>query len=251
MQKEEEKGLTLLSPAIAIFCSPLQCTHDARALEETATITVVPRRESTNAPGISNKANSASVSFFDTSSTTVAEASFTDIDLGYATEDWLLDSDTSPPLPCPPSISNDSSNSHLECLMNMAEYPIASESDSSSLWWHNLTYPTNSSSTMTCWADPLEAGLLSSQNWSIGLDPAHSQQLEKFLEPEPSPSTLDQYDSATQALATAVLPLDGYLADSEDEAYGSCEEKKARIAKHGKRQPSSEPRTIAPSDLVR
>lgn len=187
----------------------------------------------------------------DASSNIAAETYFPELDLGYATEDWLLDSDASQSLPCPSITLNDSSNSNFASPMTAAEYPFNQCLDSSSFWWHDLSYPTSTDSSPAGFVEPLDASLLTSQNWSTELDTLPNSQADKHLQPPTSPVDYQQSDNLIQLLPTAISPLDGYLADSEDEAYGSCEERKGRGVKQAKRQPSSEPMTVAPSDLCR
>lgn len=215
-------------------------------------ITVVPRRDSTKKPRHLKQANVSNSHFVDTSSATAVEASITDIDLGYATEEWLLESDVSQPLPYSPPIVNASSVSNPAVSVAMPQYPFTSESDSSSLWWHDPVYPPNLNSTSTGWIDLFDTGLSPSHNWSTILETTPVSQLDPVPGEDSFTNVDEQSDVPIQtSFSSAITPLDGYLADSEDEAYGSCEERKARGGKQSKRQQSLELKTVAPSDLVR
>jgi hypothetical protein len=220
-------------------------------LDETPIISITPRRDGNKKPRNPKPTDLPSSYDIDTSSVTVAEASFTEIDLGYATEDWLLDSDASQALPCPTPALIDASNSNLESSMAIPEFSFNPELDSNSFWWHDLSYPTNPISTQADWIDPFESSLLSSQNWSTGLDTIPMPQINEASALTPIPNDHHQGDNLLQPLSTVISPLDGYLADSEDEAYVSCEERKARVGKQGKRQSSLEPRTVPTSDISR
>ncbi|KAF2430518.1 hypothetical protein EJ08DRAFT_660719 [Tothia fuscella] len=224
------------------------CTHDVRTLEETPIITVVPRRDAAKATTRHDILEVPESAFMEHTTNLPKDVSLSDVDLGYGTdeaflgyttEEGFLDGHLNQLPSWLPTAFYALPDPTLTSLTPVAQ-DLMPDLDSNEVRWTDIDFSTSLIPISVCATQAPLTELASQQRhcWTAGSETISTPQYEDLF----GLNVINASQVRQGFLyppSTEFLPLDGYLADYEDEAYGSGVEKRAQCNKQIKRKVSN------------